>query len=452
MERTIIAPDTFDDAAGFEFSGPARFIFPAPLRGGPPLSEIRRVLGPRGKLRLSGTPARIFADVDPGEPEVPIVTLDMIVRSDAAGLQRAILSALPFVDAIVVGVDGRSDEETRKAAEAYADVVHVFQAEDIELSAEDWAADKIHFANARNRGRALVQTPWTFFLDSDEYLRRALDFRDVLRANAKAFAPFVAYEASVTIAGGAVTNRDCQRLAETRFRWWSQTHNQLAIMGSRSSDGVMIDIVEDRSLRTEAENIRRTQQRREGIEGMRAEAEAGNISAIFHLAKFLLATDRRAEGAKFAEDYRLRVEPHGPFADDRAWIAMQAAFCFYDANESVEAERWALRALFDGPCVEALCLLGDIREDHGDLATALVWYEMACVTPPSTTIKWPFVVDRRAGRRDGLRLVLGCYPEVAGVAATPETLAILGEKLREERGRQFETPLPPSAPVAEAPK
>ncbi len=34
------------------------------------------------------TQASIFADLDPGEPETPLVTLETIVRSDADGLER----------------------------------------------------------------------------------------------------------------------------------------------------------------------------------------------------------------------------------------------------------------------------------------------------------------------------------------------------------------------------
>jgi hypothetical protein len=446
MARTIYTPDTFEDAAGFALAGPARFIFPSPLKGGPSVGEVRKVLAPKGKLRFSGTPTKLFADIDPGEPEVPIVALDMIVRSDAAGLERAVLSALPFVDEIVIGVDGRSDDETRRVAEAFADTVHVFQAEDIELTPEAWAADQIHFANARNRGRALVKAPWALLVDSDEYVRRAVDFRGVLRENAQAAAPVVAYAASVTI-GGGIVNSDCHRLAETKFRWWSQTHNQLAIMGVRSETGVVIDIVEDRSLRTEAENLRRTTQRDAGVEAMRADADGGNLSAIFHYAKHLIARGRLKEGVPYVEDYRLRVEPHGPFSDDRVWIALQTAFAFYHHEDFAETERWALRALLDGPRVEAFCILGDVFEDQGDLATALVWYEIACVTPPHGAVRWPHTVDRRVGRRDGLRLALGCHPEVPG-QLTAEGMATLMARLTAERGEQFKTPAPP-IPTAE---
>ncbi len=435
--RAIYTPDTFEDAAGFVLTEPARFIFPSPMRGGPPIGEIRKALAPKGKLRFSGTEARTFADIDPGPPELPVVALDMIARSDAKGLQRAILSALPFVDEIVVGIDARSDAETRVVAEAFADTVHVFEAKDIGLTDEQWAADEIHFANARNIGRARVKAPWVLMLDTDDYVRRAVDFREALRAGGERMDPYVAHE--VTMNNGPTVSRDPQRLAETKFRWWSKTHNQLAIMGARGADVVTIDIVEDRSLRTEAENERRTRQRNVGVEGMRVDAAAGNISAIFHLAKHLVGLGQLDEGARLAEDYRSRLEPHGPFADDRAWLALRVALGYYQEDNFLEAERWALRVLLDGPRVEAFCLLGDIYEDQGDMATALVWYEIACVTPSMGAIKYPHIVDRRVGRRDALRLAVGCHPEIPGQALTPEGMRALADRVLAARGRQIPT-------------
>jgi hypothetical protein len=380
------------------------------MRGGPPLGEVRRVLASKGRVRLSGTAARLFADVDPGEPELPVVALDMIVRSDAAGLERALLSALPFVDEIVIGVDGRSDEATHAVAAAFADVVHVFHAEDIGLSSEEWLADKIHFANARNLGRARVTAPWTLFVDSDEYIRRALDFRAALHAS-----EYGSYEVAVVI--GGMVNQDGQRLARTSYRWWSQSHNQLAIDGPRAAagtTGIGVEVVQDLTLRSEGEIARRQAQRDDGVDALRAEAAKGQVPALFHLAKHLLCSAQLEEGAKLAEDYRLRVEPHGPFTEERAWLATQAAFAFYKNEELGEAERWALRILLDGPRIEAFCLLGDLAEDQADLEQALTWYEIACIAPDVGSVRWHHFTGRRFGRRDGLRVALGRHPDMPG--------------------------------------
>jgi hypothetical protein len=181
-------------------------------------------------------------------------------------------------------------------------------------------------------------------------------------------------------------------------------------MGARVLDGVSIEIVQELSLRSQAEVERRALQRAGGVEGLRAEAEKGQIAALFHLTKHLLGTGQLEEGAKLATDYRARLEPHGPLAEERAWIAMQAAFAFYARDMFAEAEMWALRVLLDGPRVEAFCLLGDIAEDQADLAQAHTWYEIACITPDVGLVRWQHYTGRRFGRRDGLRFAFGQHP------------------------------------------
>ena len=105
----------------------------------------------------------------------------MIARSDAAGLARAIKSARPYVDRVIVGVDGRSDDETFAMACRLADETWNFFAADVGLSPEAWSADRIDFAAARNLGRARVKTPWTLVIDSDEFLEVSGDLRGFVR-------------------------------------------------------------------------------------------------------------------------------------------------------------------------------------------------------------------------------------------------------------------------------
>jgi hypothetical protein len=440
MSRTVLEPDDIDDVLGHEVVQPTRFVFLSPLRGGPPLRDIRRALAGKGKVRFSGTPARLYADVDPGEPEAPLIALDMIARSDAEGLERAILSALPHVDEIVIGVDGRSDPETGKVVDAYADTGHVFEARHIGLTDEEWATDKMHFANARNIGRALVTAPWTLVVDTDEYIRRAVDVRAILRGpDAELFAA-----CDVVVVTENLSGKTHHRLARTAFRWWSPSHNQLDVMGAaiNMSAVPIVEIVEDKGLRTADEITRRRAQRDEGVQGLREEAAKGQVMALYHLAKHLLVYGGNdiSEGVKFAEDFRLRVEVNGPFADQRVRVAMTAAFAFYNRNDFDRAAMWAVRALLDGPRPEAFCLLGDIAEDQGDLPTALSWYDAACIVPEIGDNRWHYV-DRRFGRRDGLRIALGKVESVPAMSAA---------ELAAFRGDAPPPPAPAPAPAADA--
>ena len=409
MYREIFEIANLTELASIGATGPVRFVFLSRRRGGPALRDIRVQLQAAGwsKLRVSGTPLRLFVDVARGGPELPVVALDMIARSDAEGLERALLSVVSLVDEIVIGIDGRSDAETRQVAEAYADVVWTFEAKDLELSDEAWAANKIDFARARNLGRAQVRAPWTFVIDTDEYVAKAVDLRAVVEKVADIV---VAFDIAVDFGEGTVQPSG-QRLARTMLRWWSAAHNQLLYKGDPVHVYDMV-IVHDTSLRTAVEIERRNGQRQNGIEYLITEIPKGNLVALLHVAKHKLGNGEIEEAAKLIQDFRLKSDLHGSLVEERKTLAFMAAVAYYEKDDFCNAEMWAVRTLLDGPCMEAFCLLGDVAEDMGDLTRALEWYECACALPERSLerrlsmTRLSCVVEIRFGRRDWLRHTL----------------------------------------------
>jgi hypothetical protein len=405
MSRRVLEVLDLARLADVAFTEPVRLAFVSPGRGGPRVPAVRAALALRGRLRLSGTALSTFADLDPGEPEAPVLALDTIVRSDAAGLERMLLSVLPHVDEVVLGVDGRSDEDTLRVAQGYADATYVFEAADIGLDDEAWKANKIDFAAARNIGRARVHSPWTLVVDSDEYVQTASD----LRWHVRDVAPTVgALSARISMAGddGAITfeSHDFQRLARTKYRWISASHNQLVCDGREEE--VNLTIIQDTRLRATAEQARRDAQRDVGINELVDEAAKGNLNALFHLAKHRSGVGDLAEAVRLVEDFRLRAEPNSITAFQRLWLALGIAFRYYNLGQLAEANRWACRALLDGPVIAAFCLLGDIAEDELDLERARNWYEAACAVTDFRGITWPGAMEVRWGRLAGLQLAL----------------------------------------------
>jgi glycosyltransferase involved in cell wall biosynthesis len=400
MSREIVERENLEGLADVPLSEPVRFVFPSPRRGGPALCLIRALLAPRGRLRLSGTNGRIFADLDPGTEEQPLVALDTIVRSDAAGLERMLLTVLPHVDEIVLGVDGRSDDETLQVARAFGDHVFVFEAADIGLDKEAWAANRIHFANARNLGRSRVRAPWSLVLDADEYIAGVGDLRAAI-----AKYPDAEHMTCEISSGGVTVHGDRQRLGRAFLRWESSTHNQLMPrLGTYGESDLRI--MEDKTLRSREEDARRDKQRDAGIDELIDEAGKGNVAALLHLAKHRAGTGDIDEAVKLVQDYRFRIEPHSVMADQRAMAALTLAFRFYYEDNAEQAEVWALRALLDGPYVVAFCLLGDVAEEQGDLVRARGWYEAACAITEEAAIDWSGVTALRQGRLEGIKAAL----------------------------------------------
>lgn len=393
-------------AAGVASGLPARFTVPLPTKAGYFLRDLREACAAHGRtlFRPWADETTLFGlevhiDNVPAPPA--IIALNMIVRDDVVGLERAIISAVDQVDEIVIAVDGRSGPDTARVAAAYADHVVVFTADMIELLDEDWNNNRIHFANARNVGRERVHAPWTLVLDADEYLTCPID----LRASVRALDPAVG-GVTIAIGSAAFSHRDAQRLALTRFRFYSAMHNQLPIEGGTADAPEDVLISHDVNIRPVDEIQRRVAQRDHGIEALVAEARKGDLSALFHVAKHYIATDLE-RGLIYAEQYRMQTEIHGPLAGERAWLALGIVAQYVVLEDVLRAEQWALRALFDGPRVEAFVYLGEIAEEAGDLRRALAWFECACaVDMPPETFAIHGLIETRFERRDEVRALL----------------------------------------------
>lgn len=391
-----------------EADKPVTFVLPLPIEQGKHryrLRDLREICRRYGDVHFKPTSTGLQASIDRSRSFDRVVALDMIVRDDVAGLERALLSALGYVDEIVISVDGRSGDSTRALAEAYADTVSTFQAADIGLSDEEWLADSIHFANARNFGRAKVQAPWCLYIDSDEIFYCKLNLRDFLRrveaADPKIEGvriPIGTFEQSAT---------DAQRLAHTICRFESATHNQLQIGGTTHAEPPpnSVLIYHDPAIRPAAEAERRERQRNAGIELLTKKGLEGNLLALFHAAKHYLGADDE-RGLALAEQFRLRVDPHG---DDgmRAYLAIFATSYFIKRSDIPRAEMWATRALLEGPNLEAFCMLGDLAEADNDPQRARLWYECACaIEPGEGQFKLQDYARVRFERRDHFRGVL----------------------------------------------
>jgi len=91
-----------------------------------------------------------------GQPQRQHVTLVMIARDEARHMQRALASALPWVDDALVLDTGSRDDTVRLAREAGARVEHF-----------PWVND---FSAARNAALALAGADWHLVLDADEWI------------------------------------------------------------------------------------------------------------------------------------------------------------------------------------------------------------------------------------------------------------------------------------------
>jgi len=399
----LLLISTYDELFAFEGNEPSRVQLPhLSAKAGFFLRDVRTFLGSKGLLKFKLTQeGALVANFVPGPPTQLLLALDVIVRSDARGLERMLRSALPHVDEIVVGVDERSDSETYEVAEAFADTVYKFGAADLGMTEEEWEKGRIHFANARNVGRAKVRSPWCLILDSDEVLQDAQDLREGIRAADARTNAF-----GLTVQVGDFSHLDGQRIARTEYRWTRSSHNQLAIPLDIPAQELKAAILHDTSLRSQKEHERRQLQRNDAVNDLYASVEAGDMNALYHLAKHRIGENNLVEAIPLVERFRLNLEVNGPAARERAHLAVGVGMIYFLREAWDEAQMWAVRALLDGPSIEAFSLLGDIAIKGEDTETALTWYEAACDTSATRGVLKQ-AISQRFERRNQLKKELG---------------------------------------------
>ena len=122
--------------------------------------EIRRQYSKYGKVtfrKWGGFSARIIFTIEPEKTASNLLSLVMIVKNEAKGLERAILSVIDLVDSVTISVDNNSEDDTEKIARLYAD----------NLRKHKWQDD---FSAARNEAHSQETSKYILFLDGHEFV------------------------------------------------------------------------------------------------------------------------------------------------------------------------------------------------------------------------------------------------------------------------------------------
>lgn len=103
----------------------------------------------------------------------PTLSLCMTVANEAPTLEKSVRSVAPFVDEIIIGVDGKSMDDTAEIARRLATKYFEYD----ESSPPD-------FPRMRNRALEMVETDWAIVLDGHEWIENAQLIRPALETTA----------------------------------------------------------------------------------------------------------------------------------------------------------------------------------------------------------------------------------------------------------------------------
>jgi len=284
----------------------------------------------------------------------------MVVTDNEPAVARALGSATPFCDELVLVTVGSTDAAREVAAE-YGARVHAFKWGD------DWAA-------ARNASFDHCSGDWILWMDPDDVVpiaaqsAFALVKNDLNDATDAIFSPHRHHDPGGRPTFSLSRERLIRRAAG--LRWEGPAYESIAVPRDRSV------------LRRELAVEYRPGSQKGAIVGernlriLRQAVSWGDRSArtLFHLANELHANGRFQEAAHCYRDY-LAIDLDGA---DRYWAQVMLAESLASSDDRVGAERAALQALSeDSSRAEAFVTLGRLRFDAEDWEEAMPLFKAA---------------------------------------------------------------------------
>lgn len=234
--------------------------------------QIRRDYSKYGKVRFYNWPGaaqRIIFSIEIGRLPIDKMSLVMIVKNEAVGIERAILSALPYVDNIVVSVDSLTTDNTKGIAALYAD----------ELKEHIWNDD---FSAARNYAQENVVTPWILFLDGHEYIESVGRLADYIDSDVEGMFVTVKMESGMTFL--------YPRIFKSHIKFKNAVHNLNEVKTKINLADFVILHDRDSGQSEEAREARNRQrdEMMPRIMGEQLRDNPRNTRALFHLGNHAL--------------------------------------------------------------------------------------------------------------------------------------------------------------------
>ena len=188
--------------------------------------ELRKKFSHFGHVkfhRWAGFDKRILMSCDVGQKSETSLSLAVIAKNEAKGLENCILSCIDFVDSVAVSVDRASIDDTFYVAERYADVLVDYV----------WKDD---FSLARNTLRDWIETEWILWVDGHEFVREVPDLVEFLKNDTDGFFVRMELENGFTFY--------FPRLVRQSVSWKYAVHNSVEVKKPLRLEG--LTIVHDR--------------------------------------------------------------------------------------------------------------------------------------------------------------------------------------------------------------
>lgn len=301
---------------------------------------IRRMYAKYGKVTFrnwSGFKDRIVFTIEPGRKSMNLMTLVMIVKNEAKGIENAIISALEIVDNVVVSIDDATTDNTAEIAQKYADVLKNHLLED-------------DFSKARNKAQQNVKSKWILFLDGHEYIEKTGRIDNLLNLDVDGILVTVKMENGSSFM--------FPRIFRSHIKFENAVHNAPDVKTQQYAPKFVI--VHDRENLQSKESAKERQKQRDrmvpNLMKERLKSHPKDQRALFNLANWYMTKNE----SKLAIEIYKRCYKLTPSPDERYFLKAQigiaqqllgqklrATWSFFDLEKLIP-DRWETKRLIGG--------------------------------------------------------------------------------------------------------
>ena len=282
--------------------------------------ELRKKFSALGQVKFhnyEGFDKRILMSVELNKPNDDQLSLVMIAKNEGKGIEKAILSCIDFVDNISITVDNKSEDNTLKIAEKYADILKSYK----------WIDDFSHMRNFAQEG---TKTPWTLILDGHEYVEKADKLKQSLKQDCDGIFVKVVLETGFSFY--------FPRIIKSNIKWEKPVHNYPATTKNVHNKNFVI--VHDRpNLQDKKMADKRVKQRNRlviGILKRKVKENKKDVRSLFYLAQ----QNQHTEKPKIAIKYLKKYLKYSENKEER-WLARyNMAVCYSKIDKHKKAIKW----------------------------------------------------------------------------------------------------------------
>jgi glycosyltransferase involved in cell wall biosynthesis len=212
------------------------------------------------------------------------LALVMVVKNEEKGLEKAILSAKPFVNEIVIAIDKSSTDNTDLIAKKYATTLKYF----------DWKDD---FSWARNFAHEGVKSDYILFLDGHEYVSKCEKLDDALNLNVEGLLTRIIMEDGSEFRNPRIYKNGVQ------FEYEFHERQNCKTVAYYPQFIIQHDRIKGQDIKSQQERKKQTNDLLPRVMLKRLKANPADTNASFHLGMYYQSISQYKKALKYQKLY-----------------------------------------------------------------------------------------------------------------------------------------------------